>query len=182
MRWYTNTNTQTVIFHPGYSDDPRRLNVLLTRAKIGLVVVGHRQTLETSSLWQSWLEQAPNLSLADVEKIAGPSGHPPRGPSGGPTGRPSNGPPRGSSGKPSTHSSHSGEKDEKKKGGTKAKGTHKGPHESKEGFHKDCNQSTKIFGPERVSTLPSPAKPSPKIGGLVRSPGDGLAIERKKVN
>ena len=146
--------------------------------------MGHRQTLETSSLWQRWLEQAPNLSLADVEKIAGPSGHPPRGPSGGSPGGPSNGPPRGSSGKPSrgTHSGHSGEKNDKKKGGTKANGTHKGSHESKEGIHKDCNQSTKIFGPERVSTFPSQAKPSPKIGGLVRSPADGLAIERKKVN
>merc|ERR1712112_757455 len=86
----------------GYSDDPRRLNVLLTRAKIGLVVVGHRQTLETSSLWQRWLEQATNLSLADVEKISskdplkrtsggGPSGNPPRGPPGGPSGGPSKG-------------------------------------------------------------------------------------------
>ena len=114
--------------------------------------MGHRQTLETSSLWQRWLEQAPNLSLADMEKIVaklpstsggGSSGHPPRrppggpgGPLGGPSRGPSNGPPRGSSGQPSrgTQSGHSGAKGDKKNRGTKENGTQKGSHEIKQGF------------------------------------------------
>ena len=47
----------------GYSDDQRRVNVLLTRAKAGLIIVGHQETLLTSSLWTSWLGQAPLASL-----------------------------------------------------------------------------------------------------------------------
>ena len=156
-------------------------------------MVGHRQTLETSSLWQRWLEQAPNLSLADVENLpakgpskrssgGGPSGHPPRGPSGGPSGGSSNGAPRDSSGQPSRgkQSGPSSGKNEKKKGRTKENGKQKGSHESKEGLAKDGKQSTKILG---SSELPSQAKASsekPK-GHLGRSRGDGLTMERKKV-
>ena len=51
----------------GYSDDPRRMCVLLTRARRGLVVLGHRDTLATSSLWRSWMDQAPGLQLGEVE-------------------------------------------------------------------------------------------------------------------
>ena len=57
--------------HPGYSEDPRRVNVLLTRAKVGLVVVGHRQTLATSPLWQAWLDQAPRLDLCKLDDARG---------------------------------------------------------------------------------------------------------------
>jgi len=38
----------------GFLSDPRRLNVALTRAQHGLVVVGNRATLRRCRLWQSW--------------------------------------------------------------------------------------------------------------------------------
>jgi len=42
----------------GFCDDERHLNVLLTRAKRGLIVVGDRTTLGLSPLWSSWLKEA----------------------------------------------------------------------------------------------------------------------------
>ena len=42
--------------------------MLLTRAKVGLVVVGHRQTLAASTLWQAWLDQAPVLDLGKLDE------------------------------------------------------------------------------------------------------------------
>ncbi|EFN58210.1 hypothetical protein CHLNCDRAFT_142077 [Chlorella variabilis] len=42
----------------GFVSDRRRLNVALTRAMRAVVVVGHRETLSTSPLWRSWIEQA----------------------------------------------------------------------------------------------------------------------------
>jgi len=40
----------------GFCDDARRINVLLTRARRGLVVVGDRDTLMRSRIWRGWLE------------------------------------------------------------------------------------------------------------------------------
>uniref|UniRef100_T1IXA6 Large ribosomal subunit protein mL46 n=1 Tax=Strigamia maritima TaxID=126957 RepID=T1IXA6_STRMM len=47
----------------GFCDDPRRINVALTRAKVGLVVVGHRQTLESSRLWKDYLEMMKKIFI-----------------------------------------------------------------------------------------------------------------------
>lgn len=40
----------------GFCDDARRINVLLTRARRGLVVVGDHDTLMRSRIWRAWLE------------------------------------------------------------------------------------------------------------------------------
>ena len=50
----------------GFSSDRNRVNVLLTRAKRGLIVVGNQRTLEQSELWSQWLKQAPKLSERDL--------------------------------------------------------------------------------------------------------------------
>eukprot|EP00977_Amphora_coffeiformis_P014749 scaffold4223_cov189-Amphora_coffeaeformis.AAC.9 len=40
----------------GFCDNERRLNVLFTRAKRGLVVIGRRDTLKLSPIWSAWLQ------------------------------------------------------------------------------------------------------------------------------
>ncbi|EOD22247.1 hypothetical protein EMIHUDRAFT_207426 [Emiliania huxleyi CCMP1516] len=42
----------------GFLSDWRRLNVLLTRARRGLVVVGHQETLRHDPYWRRWLDFA----------------------------------------------------------------------------------------------------------------------------
>ena len=42
------------------------MNVLLSRAKKGLVIVGQRETLQTSDLWSRWLDQAPVLKPEEL--------------------------------------------------------------------------------------------------------------------
>jgi regulator of nonsense transcripts 1 len=40
----------------GFTADARRLNVAITRARRGLVVVGHRATLRSDPNWSAWLQ------------------------------------------------------------------------------------------------------------------------------
>ena len=48
----------------GFLDDARRLNVALTRAKRGLIVLGSRNTLNASPVWKKW------LAWVDAEHLA----------------------------------------------------------------------------------------------------------------
>ncbi|MEC8142312.1 MAG: C-terminal helicase domain-containing protein, partial [Candidatus Thermoplasmatota archaeon] len=47
----------------GFLSDQRRLNVAITRAKRGLVVVGDPQTLRFDPTWRSWLDWAEERGL-----------------------------------------------------------------------------------------------------------------------
>jgi len=49
----------------GFLDDPHRMNVLLTRARRGLVVVGNRDTLASDELWKSWIDYAGRYQLIE---------------------------------------------------------------------------------------------------------------------
>ena len=58
-----------LFFLPGFSGDAKRLNVLLTRAKSALVVVGHQQTLEQCDIWKGWLDQSEVLRFSGFEEF-----------------------------------------------------------------------------------------------------------------
>ena len=47
----------------GFLSDQRRLNVAITRAKRGLVVVGDPKTLRYDPTWRSWLDWAEERGL-----------------------------------------------------------------------------------------------------------------------
>ncbi|KAK9866538.1 hypothetical protein WJX84_002418 [Apatococcus fuscideae] len=50
--------------HVGFLNDARRLNVALTRAKRGLIVLGSRQTLKASPIRKRWLKWVDTQKLA----------------------------------------------------------------------------------------------------------------------
>ena len=54
----------------GSVNDPNRMNLVLTRARQALVVVGHRQTLASDDLWwQKWIEfMAESVLIVDERK------------------------------------------------------------------------------------------------------------------
>jgi len=55
----------------GFLHDWRRINVLLTRAKRGLIVIGHRQTLQTDVYWRNWLKWAAMKGCIQGEAASG---------------------------------------------------------------------------------------------------------------
>ncbi|CAE7942077.1 unnamed protein product [Symbiodinium sp. KB8] len=55
----------------GFSGNPQRLCVLLTRARRGLIVVGSRDTLQHTEEWQRWLDSADKQEFTlDDELVA----------------------------------------------------------------------------------------------------------------
>lgn len=51
----------------GFSEDRNRLNVLFTRAKRALIIIGNKETIRTAETWRKWLNDAPEISSKDLE-------------------------------------------------------------------------------------------------------------------
>ncbi|CAG2211860.1 unnamed protein product [Mytilus edulis] len=56
----------------GFSNDRSRLNVLLTRARFGLIVVGNSETLKKSEIWTRWFHtyNAPIISSQEFSMVS----------------------------------------------------------------------------------------------------------------
>ena len=48
----------------GFLDDAKRMNVLLTRARRGMIVIGNKQTLQKCDLWKKWIEWVEENKLS----------------------------------------------------------------------------------------------------------------------
>lgn len=48
----------------GFLDDEKRMNVLLTRARRGMIVIGNRQTLGKCDLWKKWIDWVDDNKLS----------------------------------------------------------------------------------------------------------------------
>lgn len=48
----------------GFLDDQKRMNVLLTRARRGMIVIGNKTTLQKCDLWKKWIEWVEKNNLA----------------------------------------------------------------------------------------------------------------------
>lgn len=57
----------------GFLDDPRRLNVMWTRARLALIIVGDRKTLSGNPLWKRALDACTEVCLP-VDPVASSSG------------------------------------------------------------------------------------------------------------
>ena len=47
----------------GFLDDPRRLNVMWTRAQLALIIVGDRATLSSNQLWKRALAACTETAI-----------------------------------------------------------------------------------------------------------------------
>ena len=53
----------------GFNKDERRINVALSRAKSGLILLGHKKTMLTDRLWTAWIEHLRNYWMFQVTRI-----------------------------------------------------------------------------------------------------------------
>lgn len=51
----------------GFLEDPRRLNVMWTRARLALIIVGDKRTMSSNALWKRALEACTEVSLPPLE-------------------------------------------------------------------------------------------------------------------
>ena len=56
----------------GFTDDRNRMNVLLTRARRGLIGIGSKETLSNSELWRKWLQHVPVCSIENFRQATAP--------------------------------------------------------------------------------------------------------------
>ena len=59
----------------GFLQDDRRANVAMTRARRGLVVVGHADTLSTDPTWSAWLTWAKVCRDVNAHRTTDPPTH-----------------------------------------------------------------------------------------------------------
>ena len=53
----------------GFVDDPRRLNVMWTRAKLALIMVGDRETMTANPLWKRAIESCTPVTVILPEVV-----------------------------------------------------------------------------------------------------------------